>query len=282
MLFNYYQLQSSKQANIRREMKTKIFALLITGALLLSACGWLPDLGIGGADKGAETLELQEIKPSSTKAVLPVNTPLPENTAQPETPYFRDEFDKDVTESWDLEVVSGLEKQLTRTQINGKLRLQTIPPNDVNFIFLNKDHTYKDVIVQAEVENAGRLDNAFSLICRANDAGWYEFRISSNNYFELLRYDQFKKSEGVNAYTNFVRKRVGSSLINGGVGKNVFSLSCVGNLITAFVNGEQLYWEKQPLAVEDTTYSEGTVGFGFLGYGQPLDGTFNWVETIKS
>jgi hypothetical protein len=39
------------------------------------------------------------------------------------------------------------------------------------------------VVVQAEVENSGPLDNFFSLICRANAEGWYEFRISSNGYF---------------------------------------------------------------------------------------------------
>ena len=250
-------------------MKTKIFALLIAGALVLSACGGLPSLGIGSAAKNAEEMELQEIKAEPTEAVLSDAT------------FFRDELDKDINDDWGLKVVSGLEKQLIWTQNNGKFRMQTLPPNDVNFVFLNKKHTYKDVVVQAQVENSGQLDNAFSLICRATDAGWYEFRISSNGYYELLRYDQYKKSEGANAYTNFVEKRVGSSLIKGGLDKNVFSLSCVGDLITAFVNGEQLYWEKRPLAIEDNAYSEGTVGFGFAGYGKSLDAAFDWVEAVK-
>ena len=180
-----------------------------------------------------------------------------------------------------MKVVSGLEKQLVWSQVNGKFRMQTLPPNDVNFLFLNKKHTYKDVIVQAQVENSGQLDNAFSLVCRATEAGWYEFRISSNGYYELLRFDQYKKSEGSNAYTNFVEKRVGSSLIKGGLDTNTFSLSCVGTNITAFVNGEQLYWEKRPLAIEDNTYGEGTIGFGFVGYGKSLDGAFDWVEAVK-
>lgn len=250
-------------------MKVKIFALLLAGTVLMAACGGLSSLGIGSAGKTAEELELQEIKAVSTEAVLSDAT------------YFRDEFEKDINEAWGMKVVSGLEKQLVWSQINGNFRMQTLPPNDVNFVFLNKKHTYKDVIVQAEVENAGQLDNAFSLICRATEAGWYEFRISSNGYYELLRYDQYKKNEGKNAYTSFIEKRIGSSLIKGGVDKNVFSLSCVGNQITAFVNGEQPYWEKRPLAITDDTYSEGTIGFGFLGYGKELDATFNWVEAVK-
>ncbi|MDP2965544.1 MAG: hypothetical protein Q8N39_05820 [Pelolinea sp.] len=250
-------------------MKVKFFALLLAGTVLMSACGGLSSLGIGSAGKTAEELELQEIKAVSTEAVLSDAT------------YFRDEFEKDINEAWGMKVVSGLEKQLVWSQINDNFRMQTLPPNDVNFVFLNKKHTYKDVIVQAEVENAGQLDNAFSLICRATEAGWYEFRISSNGYYELLRYDQYKKNEGKNAYTSFIEKRIGSSLIKGGVDKNVFSLSCVGNQITAFVNGEQPYWEKRPLAITDDTYSEGTIGFGFLGYGKELDATFNWVEAVK-
>jgi hypothetical protein len=250
-------------------MKIKFFALLLAGAVLLSACGGLPSLGIGGAAKTAEDLGLQEIKAEPTAAVLSDAT------------FFRDELEKDINTDWGLKVVSGLEKQLIWTQNNGKFRIQTMPPNDVNFVFLNKKHTYKDVIVQAEVENSGQLDNAFSLICRATEAGWYEFRISSNGYYELLRYDQYKKAEGGNAYTNFVEKRIGSSLIKGGLDKNTFSLSCIGNLISGFVNGEQLYWEKRPLAIEDNNYSEGTIGFGFLGYGKALDASFNWVEAVK-
>lgn len=250
-------------------MKIRIFALLLAGAVLLSACGGLSNLGIGGAGKTAEELELQVIKAVPTESVLSDAT------------FFRDDLEKDINNDWGMKVVSGLEKQLIWTQNNGKVRMQILPPNDVNFVFLNKKHTYKDVIVQAEVENAGQLDNAFSLICRATEGGWYEFRISSNGYYELLRFDQYKKNEGRNAYTNLIKKRVGSTLIKGGLDKNVFSISCVGDVISAFVNGEQLYWEKRPLAIEDDTYGEGTIGFGFLGYGKALDVTFNWVEAVK-
>jgi hypothetical protein len=250
------------------KMKIKIFALLLASTILLSACGGLPSLGIGG-NNTVKDLGLQTIQPEPTKAVVSEST------------YFRDELDKDINKSWGLKVMSGLEKQLIWTQVNGKFRLQTLPPNDVNFVFLNKDHTYKDVIVQAQVENSGQLDNAFSLICRATDAGWYEFRISSGGYYELLRYDAYKKAEGSNPYTNFIGKRVGSSLIKGGLATNVFSISCVGNLITAFVNGEQLYWEKRPLAIEDNTYGDGSIGFGLLGYGKALDVSYDWVEAVK-
>lgn len=244
-------------------------AIFFVAAFMLASCGTLPNLGIGGGETVVEELELQEIQAEPTEAVVSENI------------YYRDELDDDPNKDWGLRVISGLEKQLIWSQLSGKLRFQTLPPNDLNLIFFNKKNDYEDVIVQAEVENFGPLDNAFSLICRATEFGWYEFRISSSGYYELLRYDQYKKDEGKNAYTNFVEKRLNSTLIKGGLDKNVFSLSCVGSTISAFVNGEQLYFEKRPLAIEDDTYTEGTIGFGILGYGKELDMTFNWVEAVK-
>ena len=249
-------------------MNKKIIVVLFLAVFILASCGTISNLGIGG-ESIEEELELQEIKAEPTEAVLP------------ESIYYRDELEEDPNKDWGLRVISGLEKQLIWTQLSGKLRLQTLPPNDLNIIFFNKNNDYEDVIVQAEVENFGPLDNAYSLICRATEHGWYEFRISSSGYYELLRYDQYKKDEGKNAYTNFIEKRLNSTLIKGGLDKNVFSISCIGLTISAFVNGEQLYFQKRPLAFEDDTYSEGTIGFGILGYGKELDMTFNWVEAVK-
>lgn len=249
-------------------MNKKIMVVLFLAVFLLASCGTISNLGIGG-ESIEEELELQEFKAEPTEAVVP------------ESIYYRDELEEDPNKDWGLRVISGLEKQLIWTQLNGKLRLQTLPPNDLNIIFFNKNNDYKDVIVQAEVENFGPLDNAYSLICRATADGWYEFRISSSGYYELLRYDQYKKDEGKNAYTNFIEKRLNSTLIKGGLNKNVFSLSCIGSTISAFINGEQLYFQKRPLAFEDDTYREGTIGFGILGYGKELDMTFNWVEAVK-
>lgn len=252
-------------------MKNKLLVVLLSATFVLASCGSAPRISLGnGGGNIEEDTELQELQPEPTEAVLPDNGA-----------YFRDEFENDITDDWGLKVVSGLESQLIWSQINGKLRLETLPPNDTNFIFLNKKHNYDDVIVTAEVEDAGPLDNALSLICRATEAGWYEFRISPSGYYELLRFDQYLHDDGKNAYTNFLEKRVGSTKIVSGLNKNQFSLSCVGDTISAFVNGEQLYWEKRPLAIEDDTYSDGTVGFGLVGYGKELDVAFNWIEVSK-
>ena len=249
-------------------MNKKILFAIFFAALMLASCNTISDLGIGG-ESVEEEMELQEIKPIPTEAVVP------------ESVYYRDELEEDSNKDWGLRVISGLEEQLLWSQLDGKIRMQTLPPNDLNVHFFNKHNSYEDVIVQAEVENLGPPEQEFSVSCRATEHGWYEFRISSSGYYEIPRFDQFLKDEGKNAYTNLLEKRLNSNLINTGLDKNVFSLSCIGSTFSGFINGEQLYFKKRPLAVEDTTYKEGTIGFGILGYGKELDMTFNWVEAVK-
>jgi len=246
-------------------MKKKTLFGIIMIALLVTACNVSPQAN-GSTNGDMETMEL---KAEPTESVLSDDVIL------------RDEFGDDINKNWGMKIVSGLEEQLLWSQENGRFRLQLLPPNDTNFVFLRKDANYKDVIVQAEVENYAQLDNAYSLICRATDAGWYELRISSQGYYELLRYDQYLADQGKNAYTNYFEKRLGSTLINSGLEKNVFALSCEGNQLKVFINGEQVYVDKRPLTIEDDTYTEGTIGFGALGYGKEVDITFNYIETVK-
>ncbi len=246
-------------------MKIKTVFGIILVVMLLAACRVAPNTT---TTQNAEPLT-SELQPEPTESVLSDDLIL------------RDEFDEDINNNWGMKIVSGLEDQLIWSQTNGKFRLEIQPPNDTNYAFFRKDTSYSDVIVQAEVENYGQLDNAFSLMCRATEAGWYELRISSQGYYELLRYDQYLADEGKNAYTNFVESRIGSTLIKSGEEVNVFALSCEGNQLKVFINGEQVYFDKRPLTIEDTTYTEGTIGFGALSYGKEVDVTFNYIETLK-
>ena len=252
-------------------MNKRIFVILMVAALTIASCNALSNIGIG-EEPVQEEMELEEIVAEPTEAVLDEEA----------REFFRDDMDdEDPNKEWGLRVVTGLESQLIWSKLGGKLRLETLPPNDVNYLFIKKDNRYDDVVVQAEVENMGPLDSAFSLVCRANEDGWYEFRISPSGYYEFLRYDQYLRDGGKNAYVNLMDKRVNSTLIKGGLDKNTFSLSCVGDVITVFINGEQLYYKRRPLAVEDDMYTEGAIGFGMVGFGKEYDMAFNWVEAKK-
>jgi len=249
----------------RKRMKKRTLFALALVTLLLGACKG----NTISTESKNNNMQTTNLKPEPTESVLS------------EDLILRDEFDEDINKTWGMKIISGLEKQLIWSQTNGKFRLEIQPPNDTNFAFFRKDTSYNDVIVQAEVENHAQTENAFSLMCRATDAGWYELRISSDGYYELLRFDQYLADEGKNAYTNFVNGRVGSTLINTGLDKNVFALSCQGNQLKVFINGKQVYYDKRPLTIEDDTYSSGTIGFGILGYGKQLDVSFNYIEILK-
>ena len=251
-------------------MKKSTIIILTVAAMAITSCSALASIGIGQEPVEKE-LELQEIVAEPTAAVL-----------ADAGNYYRDEMDaEDPNKEWGLKVITGLDSQLIWSKLGGKLRMETLPPNDVNYLFVNKNNRYEDVIVEAQVENMGPLDGAFSLACRVNQDGWYEFRISPSGYYELLRYDQYLRDSGKNAYTSLTDKRVNSTLIEGGLAKNTFALTCVDDLISAFVNGEQLYYNRRPLAIEDDTYSDGAIAFGINGYGKEYDMAFNWVEAKK-
>jgi len=252
-------------------MNKKLLVVLIVAMLALAACKPLAAVGIG-EEPVDEEMDLQEIVAEPTKAVL-----------EDKGNYYRDDMDwEDPNDDWGLKVVIGLENDLIWSKLGGKFRLETINVNDVEYLFLNKNNRYEDVVVEAQVENIGPTDAAFALVCRASEAGWYEFRVSPSGYYEFLRYDQYMRDSGKNAYNSlFEKERVNTNLVNIGTKTNVFSLSCVGNQITAFVNGEQLYYERRPLAIEDETYTDGAIGFGIRGYGREYDMVFDWVEAKK-
>jgi hypothetical protein len=95
----------------------------------LSSCGVLPDLGLGGgreAESSGRTSDPGD--PGGTyqsRDWRKINSSAKNSTS-------------DINDEWGLRVVSGLEKQLIWSQNNGRFRLQTLPPNDTNFVFLNK------------------------------------------------------------------------------------------------------------------------------------------------
>jgi hypothetical protein len=252
------------QNKMELTMKTKFLTLLSLVALLaMAACNTSP-----GAPKIAD-MSLETINP----------VPTPESLIQ--NVNFHDDLNTDISKDWGLKIISGLEKQLIWSQEDGHFRLELLPGNNTNFAFINKGQNFKDVVVQAEVRYLESSAAFVSVICRASDKGWYEFRINSQGYYEVLKFDQYLKDQGKNAYTDLVGGQLRSPLVKTGKEINRFALSCNGNQLTAFVNNEQLFKDRRPLVITDTSFSEGTVGFGVAGNGKSADLSFSYVETLK-
>ena len=243
-------------------MKTKLIVIMLLAGLL-AGCKSQP-----GETTTKSGLELVEVEPLTGEEL-------------PESSSYREDFDKDISGDWGLKVVSGLEKQVSWTMENSRFRVK-IPAvaNDTNFIFLNTDKNYEDIVVQAEVEYLQSSDSFVSVICRASDEGWYEFRINGQAYYQVMKFDTYRQSQGENAYTN-LEVQLRNPLINTGKATNQFAISCVGDQITVFLNGEQVFKDGRPMVLEDSDYQEGAIGFGISSDGSSADVSFNWVEALK-
>lgn len=223
-------------------------------ASLISACGRAP-------------VTVQPIPLAPTQAALP------------EKEMYREEFDKEINKDWGYTILTGLPEQLLWSQDSGNLSMELMGSNDTIFTFLNKKETFKDVAVQAEFEYANRPEMMYAVICRASDKGWYEFRVSPKGTWELVRYDAALKVDGKNPYSSFTDRQGGSGTVK--AGKNVITLSCKGDQITGFINGEQIDFEKRFFSATDTTFTDGGIGFAVLGYGKSADLTINWITALK-
>jgi hypothetical protein len=246
-------------------MKTRILTILCLGALLTAAsCNILA----GGSN--AANMSLETLKPIPTAESLTQNA------------YFRDDLSNDLSKDWGLKIISGLENQLIWSQEDGQIRLELLPGNDTNFAFFNKSNDFKDVIVQAEARYLESSASYVSVICRASEKGWYEFRINSQGYYEVLKFDQYLKDQGKNAYIDLIGKTLRSPLVKTGKEINRLALSCSGNQLKAYINSEQVFMDRRPLEISDDSFSEGTIGFGVIGNGKSADLSINFIETLNS
>ena len=157
----------------------------------------------------------------------------------------------------DLVFVTGTAKRTTLGEEGGGMTFTLKDANTYTYRF-QEGVTYEDVTVEADVSNLGDNDNGFSLICRASDDGWYEFRASSGGLYNLFVYDAAMKERGENPY---------KTLDSGGSGlmtsKNThLKFMCQGNTLRMFANGEEI--EPTKGTIEDNTYTSGKIGVGAM------------------
>jgi hypothetical protein len=246
-------------------MKTKFLTVLCLSTLLaMAACNTLI-----GASK-TDGMSLETLKPISIAESLTQNA------------NFRDDLNNDISKDWGLKIIYGLENQLIWSQEDGQIRLELLPGNEADFAFFNKGNNYEDVIVQVEARYLESSASYVSVICRASEKGWYEFRINSQGYYEVLKFDQYLKNQGKNAYTSLIGEVLRSPLVKTGKEINRLALSCSGNQLKAYINNEQVFKDRRPLEISDDSFSDGTIGFGVIGNGKSADLSINYIETLKS
>ena len=148
---------------------------------------------------------------------------------------------------------------------------------DVNipdtYIYLfNENYTYEDVAVELEVENTGPHNSQYiNLVCRYTpDEGWYEFSVAASGMVQLWRYSE---EDGY-----ILIEEGGSTKIKQGNETNDFKITCIGNKLSLFINGD--LWQKK--AFVDSNYREGYIGIsaGTMNV-FPIQVVFNWVEVSE-
>ncbi len=180
-------------------------------------------------------------------------------------PYYTEEFDSPPS-NWSWFTTSGDESLLDVYTDGGQIVFDLKGERIFSYLTYN-DWTYQDVGVTATSENLGNNENMISLLCRYGaDTGWYEINIGSDGLWDIYRYDV---SSG--DYTRLYNG--GSNSINMGRNLNDFTMTCIGNKISLYING------KLTKTVTDNYYTEGLIGIGVSSFDvYPVTVGFNAVE----
>ena len=178
------------------------------------------------------------------------NTPIPPTQAIL-SKFLKINFVKDTgMDVFDVaEIGLGENKVIGRTLSDDGLAL-TLNGSDLYLYYFYKPFVYQDVAVRVRVENLGTVNrNNVSLICRKNNDSWYEFSVTSDGLWFLFDYN-----EG-NAKRYTLIGNGGSTAIKTGQNANEYKMTCIGNEISVYINGQKARTIKSDL------YTEGQVGF---------------------
>jgi hypothetical protein len=249
-------------------MKRKFFAAIfvLLAVFILSSCIKITSPGTDVTSEPAVTIiyvsNTEVPTPETNVGVQPTRalptyepptqippTPVPTTIPVVESsPYYTEEFDA-VPDNWYYEIMRGNEDKADITVDKGVLTFDINDYHTYAYVFY-EDWTYEDVYLETSAKNRGYNDNNISLICRYSDEGFYEVSIRSDGLYQMWVYTP-----------DYGYKELydgGSRRINTGQLRNVFSMSCIGNEISLYVNGTP------ERTITDNRYElpEGLVGVG--------------------
>ncbi len=188
---------------------------------------------------------------------------------------------QDVEESFDAEFWDrGWQRNTIAGNPNGpfynlgKKRISfNLPQYDTNALLINPEVTGEDVKVEATFENIRSNSASYSVICRASEDGWYEFRIyisgSEAGAYKVLKYDSYRKEQNKAPYIILhpgMDRFYSYDIVLGPNKKNKIAMLCEGETIRIFINDVEQFPIKYS-NITDSDFSEGGIGFGVQAYG---------------
>ena len=147
-------------------------------------------------------------------------------------------------------------------------RLSLHLPDYNTAIYMTNENTFSDdSTVELTIENVFSRHSEVGLVCRSNESGWYELRVTlSGQYagsYTLYRYEKALKDEGKNPFVLLVPEfdRFYTRDIKvGRQSQNTFKMICEADQIRVFINGKEqtppwnnIFWAKE--------YASGINGF---------------------
>ena len=182
-----------------------------------------------------------EVPPEPTQVPPTEEPPAPTEPPAPEAQqFFTEEFDDPLSADWDILTVTDSDKadpdKVTVESQDGKLVWNFDSEYVYYYLFYNA-FNYDDVRLDVRADNRGRNNNNISLICRYDpDVGWYEFNIANNGLYTIFYAEV--KSNGNISYNRIVNG--GSNAIKQGKEVNEYGITCKGNELTLYINGDEV------------------------------------------
>ncbi len=199
-------------------------------------------------------------------------TPTEEPPAPAAQEFFTEEFDGD-NSNWTYFTVTGS----TESNASG-LNLETKDGYlvfDISskylYVYVTYDpYTYKDVAVEARVENRGTNNNNISLLCRYSDEGWYEFNVANNGLYNIL-------AATYNASGDVVYNKLadgGSNKIKSGKDVNTYKIVCKERTLSLYING----FETRVYTDNQFVLRDGKVGISVSSFkDMPVKVEIDWI-----
>jgi hypothetical protein len=244
-----------------------LFLIVVVMLLVTLACG-----SSGNTDTATEDSTVgSEVVTEAPAEVIATDEPVVVETG----PWYKDEFDTNLdnwnqlyfTQASDTEYEDETDVRIENGGVWFDINLEE------TYIYLfNENYTYEDVAVELQVENTGPHNSQYiNLVCRYTpDEGWYEFSVAASGKVQLWRYSV---EDGY-----ILIEEGGSTKIKQGNETNDYKITCIGNKLSLFINGD--LWQKK--AFVDSNYREGYIGIsaGTMNV-FPIQVVFNWVEVSE-
>lgn len=194
----------------------------------------------------------EDISPhwSSSVYISDISSPSPETTGEI---LFSSTFE-DMDGWYPFQIGPGLYDDYVIDSIRDKLYIEINVEQTTAYAIYSMNFGRPDLRIEVSTETVTYPRNNINLLCRATEAGWYEFSMNSGGLWSISKYDGVQKT---------VLADGGSRAINLQQSKNEITAICQGNTLSFVINDVEIG------SVEDSQFIEGYIGLSVSSFDDP-------------